>query len=59
MKRSTLLWKRMLPTAMALGTAWAARGQIGHEYGAAWAAAIGILTVIALSGGKTGTAVSR
>ncbi len=40
----------MLPSALALGTAWAARGQIGHEYGAAWAAAIGIFTIIALSG---------
>jgi hypothetical protein len=42
--------KRMLPVALALGTAWAARGQIGHEYGAAWAAAIGIFTVILISG---------
>lgn len=42
----------MLPVGLALGTAWAARGQIGHEYGATWAAAIGILTVIALSGRK-------
>jgi len=50
MQTSTLFLKRMLPTALALGTAWAARGQIGHEYGATWAAAIGIFTVIALSG---------
>lgn len=40
----------MLPVALALGTAWAVRGQIGHEYGATWAAAIGILTVVAISG---------
>ncbi|MBS1611152.1 MAG: hypothetical protein JSS70_20850 [Bacteroidetes bacterium] len=50
MKRSTLFLQYMLPTAIALGTAWAARGQIGHEYGATWAAAIGIFTIIALSG---------
>lgn len=50
MKRSTLLYHRMLPTALALGTAWAARGQVGHEYGATWAAAVGILTIIAVSG---------
>lgn len=40
----------MLPVGLAFGTAWAARGQIGHEYGATWAAAIGILTAIAISG---------
>lgn len=40
----------MLPVALAFGTAWAVRGQIGHEYGATWAAAIGIACVIALSG---------
>ncbi|MBX2923509.1 MAG: hypothetical protein KF746_15010 [Chitinophagaceae bacterium] len=50
MNTSSLFFKRMLPVALALGTAWAARGQIGHEYGATWAAAIGIFTVIALSG---------
>ena len=50
MKRSSLFSQYMLPSALALGTAWAARGQIGHEYGAAWAAAIGIFTIIALSG---------
>ncbi|HEX5024080.1 MAG TPA: hypothetical protein VFV68_02360 [Agriterribacter sp.] len=46
----SLLFRRMLPVALALATAWAARGQIGHEYGAAWAAGIGILTMIAVSG---------
>ncbi len=50
MKFSTLFLTRMLPVGLAFGTAWAARGQIGHEYGATWAAAIGILTVITLSG---------
>lgn len=52
MKVSTLLWSRMLPVALALGTAWAARGQLGHEYGATWAAAIGIMTLITISGRK-------
>ncbi len=52
MKASTLFLNRMLPVGLALGTAWAARGQIGHEYGATWAAAIGILTIIALSDRK-------
>ncbi|MFT4016386.1 MAG: hypothetical protein QM668_05435 [Agriterribacter sp.] len=47
---SSLFLKRMLPVALAFGTAWAVRGQIGHEYGATWAAAIGIACVIALSG---------
>lgn len=42
--------KRILPVALALGTAWAARGQIGHEYGAAWAGGIGVLALIAVSG---------
>lgn len=52
MHRYSLFFNRMLPVALALGTAWAARGQIGHEYGATWAAAIGILTIIAISGRK-------
>lgn len=34
---------------MALGTAWAIRGQFGHEQGAAWAGGIGCLAVILLS----------
>lgn len=52
MKVSTLFLNRLLPVAIALGTAWAVRGQIGHEYGATWAAAIGVLTLIAVSGRK-------
>ncbi|MCO5236619.1 MAG: hypothetical protein M9933_10155 [Chitinophagaceae bacterium] len=52
MKFSTLFLKRMLPVGLAFGTAWAARGQIGHEYGATWAAAIGILALIVFSGRK-------
>jgi len=36
----------MLMVGMALGTAWAIRGQFGHEHGAAWAGAIGSLSVL-------------
>ena len=39
----------ILIAGMALGTAWAIRGQFGHEHGAAWAGGIGILTILALS----------
>jgi hypothetical protein len=39
-----------ITVALVLGTAWAIRGQFGHEYGAAWAGAIGMLSVIVLSG---------
>lgn len=41
-----------IAVAMALGTAWAVRGQFGHEYGAAWAGAIGMLAVIIFSNRK-------
>ena len=36
----------MLIVALALGTAWAVRGKFGHEQGAAWAGAIGALSII-------------
>ncbi len=36
----------MLMAGMSLGTAWAIRGQFGHEYGAAWAGAVGSLSVL-------------
>ena len=42
-------WLRILTVAIALGTAWAVRGQFGHEHGAAWAGAIGVLTVLVLA----------
>ena len=35
--------------AMALATAWAVRGQFGHEQGAAWAGGIGALALLLLS----------
>lgn len=40
------LWFSMLLVAMSLGTAWAIRGQFGHEHGAAWAGAIGTLSIL-------------
>ena len=36
----------LLMVAMAFGTAWAIRGKFGHEQGAAWAGAIGALSVV-------------
>lgn len=41
---------KILPVALAMGTAWAARGQVGHEYGAAWAGAIGVAALVVVSG---------
>ncbi|MEQ9442388.1 MAG: hypothetical protein RIG62_25335 [Cyclobacteriaceae bacterium] len=43
------VWMKVLIVALALGTAWAVRGQFGHEHGAAWAGAIGVLTVLVLA----------
>ncbi|CAG5070480.1 hypothetical protein DYBT9623_03025 [Dyadobacter sp. CECT 9623] len=34
---------------MSFGTAWAVRGQFGHEQGAAWAGAVGGLAIVLLS----------
>lgn len=45
MKRKQLLLP-ILTVAMALGTGWAVRGKFGHEQGAAWAGAIGALSLI-------------
>lgn len=45
-------WLRILAVAMAFGTAWAVCGQFGHEQGAAWAAEIGALALISVSGRK-------
>jgi hypothetical protein len=39
----------LLITGMSLGTAWAIRGQFGHEQGAAWAGGIGGLSIVLLS----------
>ncbi|WP_162416309.1 photosystem II biosynthesis protein [Cyclobacterium roseum] len=43
----------LLLAGMALGTAWAIRGQFGHEQGAAWAGGIGSLCIILLSKKKS------
>ena len=45
MKSKDLLFSLLL-VAMSLGTAWAIRGQFGHEHGAAWAGALGSLSVL-------------
>jgi len=39
-------WISILVVGLSFGTAWAIRGQFGHEQGAAWAGAIGGLSVI-------------
>lgn len=39
----------MLIVGMSLATAWAIRGQFGHEQGAAWAGGIGCLSIILLA----------
>ncbi|MCE6992274.1 hypothetical protein [Dyadobacter sp. CY323] len=39
----------LLISGMSLGTAWAIRGQFGHEQGAAWAGGIGGLCIVLLS----------
>lgn len=40
----------VLTVALTLGTAWAVRGQFGHEQGAAWAGGIGALVLVLVSG---------
>lgn len=45
MKNRNLLLSIAL-VGMALGTAWAVRGRFGHEQGAAWAGAIGVLCLV-------------
>jgi hypothetical protein len=37
-------------TALGLGLAWALRGHFGHEYGAAWAGAMGTMALLLFSG---------
>jgi hypothetical protein len=45
MKSKNLIFSLLL-VAMSLGTAWAIRGQFGHEHGAAWAGALGSRSVL-------------
>lgn len=42
-------WISVLIVAMSLATAWAIRGQFGHEQGAAWAGALGGLALVMVS----------
>ena len=42
-------WISILIVGMSLGTAWAVRGQFGHEPGAAWAGGIGALALVLVS----------
>ncbi|WPP50449.1 hypothetical protein [Catalinimonas niigatensis] len=49
MKKYPSFLLKMMLAGMALGTAWAVRGQFGHEHGAAWAGGIGVLSVLLLS----------
>ena len=49
MMKNKQLLLNLIIAGMTLGTAWAIRGQFGHEQGAAWAGAIGGLVVILLA----------
>lgn len=42
-------WISILIVGLSLGTAWAIRGQFGHEPGAAWAGGIGALALVLVS----------
>ncbi len=46
------MWINILVVGLTLGTAWAIRGQFGHEPGAAWAGGIGALALVLVSGRK-------
>lgn len=48
MKNKQLIYSLLL-AGMSLGTAWAIRGQFGHEQGAAWAGGIGGLAIVVLA----------
>lgn len=45
-------WISVLIVGLTLGTAWAIRGQFGHEQGAAWAGGIGGLVLVLVSARK-------
>lgn len=49
MKYSKNFYLSLLLAGMSLGTAWAIRGQFGHEQGAAWAGGLGSLAIILLA----------
>lgn len=46
MLKSKQLFLSSFIVALALGTAWAVRGKFGHEQGAAWAGAAGVMALI-------------
>jgi hypothetical protein len=43
-------WQFLLLTGPSVSTGWGVRGQFGHEYGAAWAGALGGVGVALLAG---------
>ncbi len=43
------MFRKVLITALTLGTAWAVRGQFGHEQGAAWAGGIACLVILVMA----------
>ncbi len=47
--QKAITFSGILLVAMSLGTAWAVRGQFGHEQGAAWAGGAGALALVLLS----------
>lgn len=49
-KKGGSLLAALIVAGMSLGTAWAIRGQFGHEHGAAWAGAIGTLATLLIAG---------
>jgi len=49
-KKKGSLLPALIVAGMSLGTAWAIRGQFGHEHGAAWAGAIGTLATLVIAG---------
>ena len=48
MKSKGLLLNLVI-VGMTLGTTWAIRGQFGHEQGAAWAGAVGAITILLIA----------
>ncbi len=54
MKKTT----NYLFVAIVLGLGWAMRGHFGHEWGAAWAGAMGALAVLIVSKRKVGSLIT-
>lgn len=49
MATSRTLWRNILIAGLTLGTAWAVRGQFGHEQGAAWAGGLAGMIILLLA----------